>query len=39
MVRQLTGADEMWFSLEAPNTPTHSGDMHVYHPSTAGGAA
>ena len=37
MLKQLTGADEMWFSLEAPNTPMHFNLIHVYDPSTAPG--
>ena len=36
-MRQLTGADEMWFSLEATNTPMHITDVHIYDPSTAPG--
>lgn len=34
-INQLTGADEMWFSLEAENTPMHINDIHIYDPSTA----
>lgn len=36
-MKQLTGADEMWFSLEAANTPMHISDVHIYDPSTAPG--
>ncbi len=34
-MKQLTGVDEMFFSLEAPNTPMHITDIHIYDPSTA----
>ena len=34
-MKQLTGADEMWFSLETPITPMHISDIHIYDPSTA----
>jgi WS/DGAT/MGAT family acyltransferase len=37
IMKQLTGADEMWFSLENPNTPMHITDIHIYDPSTAPG--
>ena len=36
-MKQLTGVDEMFFSLEAPNTPMHITDIHIYDPSTAPG--
>lgn len=36
-MKQLTGADEMWFSLEKPETPMHINDIHIYDPSTAPG--
>ena len=38
-MKQLTGADEMWFSCEAPNTPMHIADLHIYDPSTAPGGS
>ncbi|WP_419662119.1 acyltransferase, ws/dgat/mgat family with UPF0089 [Desulfosarcina variabilis str. Montpellier] len=34
-MKQLTGVDEMFFSLEAPNSPMHITDIHIYDPSTA----
>lgn len=34
-MKQLTGADEMWFSLESAKTPMHISDIHIYDPSTA----
>ncbi|WP_162458821.1 wax ester/triacylglycerol synthase family O-acyltransferase [Desulfosarcina ovata] len=36
-MKQLTGADEMWFSLESQNTPMHISDVHIYNPVTAPG--
>lgn len=32
-MKQLTGADEMWFSPESANTPMHITDIHIYDPS------
>lgn len=34
-MKKLTGADEMWFSLETAKTPMHISDIHIYDPSTA----
>lgn len=30
MMKQITGVDDMFFSLEAPNTPMHIGDIHTF---------
>ncbi|WP_419660458.1 uncharacterized protein, UPF0089 [Desulfosarcina variabilis str. Montpellier] len=36
-MKQLTGADEMWFSLESSNTPMLISDVHIYNPAAAPG--